>query len=81
MKNVNFLSYFSKASTGNLDGTKGTFYIADEENIMGMVTNLGLYRDEEPIKYDNYYIQREKRKWRSSLLSPFTATIHAILFK
>ncbi|XP_065205116.1 multiple inositol polyphosphate phosphatase 1-like [Planococcus citri] len=70
----------SKASTGNLEGKKGAFYFADDENVMGMVTKLGLYRDEEPIKHDNYQFQSTNRKWRSSSLSPYTATMHAIVF-
>ncbi|XP_065205115.1 multiple inositol polyphosphate phosphatase 1-like [Planococcus citri] len=59
---------------------KGTFYFADDENLMGMITKMGLYHDDVPLKHDNYQFQKRNRKWRSSSLSPFTATLHVVLF-
>ncbi|XP_065205117.1 multiple inositol polyphosphate phosphatase 1-like [Planococcus citri] len=73
------MNKLSNAAKGTF-GKKGTFYFADEENFMGFITKMGLFRDEKPPKHDNYNLQKQNRKWRSSLLSPSIATTHVILF-
>jgi len=50
------------------------------ENIIPLVTALGLFKDDEPLKASNFE-KSHNRNFKSSLLSPFSSNVAFILNK
>lgn len=49
--------------------------------IFPTTVKLGLYRDEEPLKHDNYQEMVDGRKWRVAFFNSFASNIAAVLYK
>ncbi|XP_065205104.1 multiple inositol polyphosphate phosphatase 1-like isoform X2 [Planococcus citri] len=60
---------------------KGKFLFSHMETIIPTTVKLGLYKDEEPLRHDNYQKMIKKRKWRLAQFDPFAANIIAVLYK
>lgn len=76
--------FFSEADTLPADKPnkiKAHFYFAHSKTMKSVLVKLGLFRDDEPLRHDNYEELKEKRKWRSSFMDPFAANIIAILYE
>lgn len=73
--------YCRQASKNENGSPVGTYYFGHSETILPAIVKLNLYRDEEPLKHDNFEKLKDNRKWRTSQLSPFAANLIAVLFK
>lgn len=49
--------------------------------ILPTTVKLGLNRDDEAPKHDNYDLMKDDRKWRLALFDSFAANIIAVLYK
>ena len=50
------------------------------ENILPLVTSFNLFKDEVPLKGDNYYDQAH-RLFKSNIITPFSSNIALVLLK
>ncbi|KAG0410834.1 hypothetical protein HPB47_012038 [Ixodes persulcatus] len=56
-------------------GLRASLYFSHAEALKKLMTRLGIHKDHEPLTADVYCDVREKREWRSSYYSPFTANL------
>ncbi|CAN8007687.1 unnamed protein product, partial [Ixodes pacificus] len=61
-------------------GLRASVYFSHAGALKKLMTRLGIHKDREPLTADAYCDVREKRKWRSSYYSPFTANLGIVLF-
>lgn len=57
---------------------KATLYFTHSGTLLKMLSHLGLYRDERPLRHDNY---DEHRLWRSSRIDAFATNIAFVSYK
>lgn len=46
-----------------------------------LLVSMGVLRDEENLRADNFELHRDNRKWRSSVMGPFTANMAVIKYE
>ena len=51
------------------------------ENVIPLVTALGLFKDDEPLKASNFELKGHDRRFKSSLMSPFSSNVAFVLHK
>lgn len=61
----------------NKSGPKVVANFAHSANIQLLVTAMGVFKDQEPLRADNFY-QQKRRKFRISRIDPFSANLVAI---
>lgn len=59
---------------------RGVFRFASSGTLTSLLTILGLYKDTEPLRADNY-LQQSKRQFRLSYMVPMSANIALVLFE
>lgn len=62
------------------EGPKVVAYFTHASAIQLFLTSLGLVRDSEALRGDNFD-QMRKRNWRTSTISPFAANLAAVRYK
>lgn len=73
--------YYRDAINGKSAVKKGSFYFSQTPQVTSTMVSLGLYRDDEALKQNNYEKMKDSRKWRSSRIDAFTANILAVVYK
>lgn len=58
----------------------GVFRFSHSGLLLKVYARMGLFQDATPPRADNFR-QQSSRKWRSSLIDPFTANLALVLFK
>ncbi len=58
----------------------GTFYFSHSSSITTLLTLLGLYEDEAPLRHDNLD-EMGGRKYRSSLIGAFASNVGFVLYE
>ncbi|XP_065205110.1 multiple inositol polyphosphate phosphatase 1-like [Planococcus citri] len=71
----------SKAAKNAGNVAKGKFLFTHCETIIPTTVKLGLQKDNEPLKLENYQKLVEKRKWRSTYFDSFAANIMVALYR
>lgn len=71
---------FSKLEGTTEGQPSGIFYFTHEKQINMLISRLGFNKDPQPPTHDNYDTMA-KRKFRSSLLLPFTSNMMAVFYK
>lgn len=66
------------AAVNGLKYKKGVFYFGHAETTIPLMTLLGLFHDERPLKADNYRQQRD-RQFRTSKISSFSSNVAFVL--
>lgn len=59
---------------------RGVFRFASSGTLISLLTLLGLYKDSEPLRADNY-LEQSKRRFKMSNLAPMSANVALILFE
>lgn len=59
---------------------RGTFYFTHSEAVLPFVSLLGLYKDNEGPRHDNFEAMRD-RKYRTSKIGSFTNNVGMVLFE
>ncbi|XP_046397097.1 multiple inositol polyphosphate phosphatase 1 [Ischnura elegans] len=73
------LDRFRSRALGKDSQKKGIFYFTHSGTLLKLISRLGLYKDEEKLRSDNFSLL--KRKWRTSELDSFGTNLAFILFK
>ncbi len=55
-------------------------YFGHASGIQLLLTTLGFHVDNDVLRADNFY-QMKQRKWRSSVLSPFTSNLAVVTYE
>lgn len=76
----NLIERFSKLENSTTGQPSGIFYFAHGAQVNMLSSRLGFNKDSQPLTYENYNVMT-KRKFRSSLVLPFTANIMAVFYK
>lgn len=71
---------FSKLEDSTSSNPSGIFYFAHGAQLNMLSSRLGFNKDSQPLTHENYNVMT-KRKFRSSLILPFTANIMAVFYK
>ncbi|XP_019773092.2 multiple inositol polyphosphate phosphatase 1 [Dendroctonus ponderosae] len=71
---------FEKTVQGFSDGNKVTALFTHAATMQAVYSTLGIAKDYEPLKSDNYRKQ-QRRMWRTSLINPFAANLVAVLYQ
>jgi len=58
-----------------------SLYFGHTETLLPFYSLLGLFLDEKPLTASNFLQHKEKRKFRSSIISPFAANIGFTLYE
>jgi hypothetical protein len=58
----------------------GVFYFSHDTDMQLFFTSLGVGKDRRNITHSNY-ASMARRKWRTSLLTPFQSNFAAVFFK
>ncbi len=53
---------------------RGTFYFTHSSAILKFITYLGLHKDKENLRHDNFH-RMKSRRWRTSLFNSFSANV------
>lgn len=59
---------------------KAVIYFTHSGTILKLLAHLGLYKDEEDLRHDNFH-KNLHRHWRVSKIDSFGSNIAAVLFK
>jgi hypothetical protein len=71
--------HYSKLEKGEKQPS-GVFYFSHDTDMQLFFTSLGIAKDSAALTHSNY-ASMGKRKWRTSLLTPFAANFAAVFFK
>ncbi len=71
----NVLENFENVTRGISGEENGVFYFSHTGAILKFLSHLGLFRDDQPLRHDNYEAMRTSRKWRTSLFNSFGANV------
>ncbi|KAJ9582182.1 hypothetical protein L9F63_003469 [Diploptera punctata] len=74
-----FMSRFREIEDGNVQPT-GVFYFTHRKMIQLVLAHLEIAKDDEHLTHTNYMAMKN-RKWKSSLISPFSSNLAAVFFK
>ena len=64
----------------NTTKTKVLLQFSHAGSIKKVYSIFGLFKDDDPLKADNICSQ-ENRKWRSSMIAPFTSNLALVLYE
>jgi len=67
-------------SDDNLNSKNGIFYFTHSGTILKMLGLLGLYKDEDELRHDNY-LKMQNRQWKTSQIDAFGSNLAFILYK
>lgn len=67
-------------SDKSLESHNGIFYFTHSGTILKMLGLLGLFKDVENLRHDNY-LEMENRQWRTSKIDAFGSNIAFVLYK
>ncbi|XP_071450920.1 multiple inositol polyphosphate phosphatase 1 isoform X2 [Hetaerina americana] len=73
------LDRFRSRAAGGDPQKKGVFYFTHSGTLLKLISRLGLYKDEEKLRSNNF--SKAYRKWRVSLLDSFGTNLAFILFR
>lgn len=59
---------------------KAVFYFTHSGTILKFLTHLGLYKDSDSLRHDNYHKHIE-RLWKTSKIDSFASNIAFVLYK
>lgn len=59
---------------------KATFYFSHSKSLHQLLTALGLYKDDIPLKGNNYR-RHTRREWRASFFGQFASSVIVVLYK
>ncbi|XP_066140540.1 multiple inositol polyphosphate phosphatase 1 [Euwallacea fornicatus] len=71
---------FEKTVQGYPDGNKVTALFTHAATMQAVYTTLGIAKDQELLKADNYKKQ-QKRLWRTSFINPFASNLVIVLYQ
>ncbi|RZC41928.1 multiple inositol polyphosphate phosphatase 1 [Asbolus verrucosus] len=71
---------FERTVNGNSNGNKVTVFFTHSVTIQTFLTAMGIAKDDEPLRADNYFRQT-RRKWRTSSIDPFASNLAAVLYQ
>ncbi len=74
----NVLENFENVTRGTDDEENGIFYFSHSGAILKFLSYLGLYKDEEPLRHDNYDRMGD-RLWRTSNFNSFGSNVAFVL--
>ncbi|BES97755.1 Multiple inositol polyphosphate phosphatase [Nesidiocoris tenuis] len=60
---------------------EAVFYFTHSGTLLKLLSHLGLYKDEFPLKHDTAQPLRERRQWRVSEIDAFGTNVVFVLFK
>ncbi|XP_050545652.1 multiple inositol polyphosphate phosphatase 1-like isoform X2 [Daktulosphaira vitifoliae] len=63
-----------------LDSHNGIFYFTHSGTVLKMLGVLGLYKDNDNLRHDNFW-EMENRQWRTSKIDAFGSNLIFVLFK
>jgi multiple inositol-polyphosphate phosphatase/2,3-bisphosphoglycerate 3-phosphatase len=67
-------------SNKDLNSKNGIFYFTHSGTILKMFGVLGLFKDENELKHDNY-IEMKNRQWRTSKIDAFASNLAFVLYE
>lgn len=79
MKDV--LENFENVTVNRKTEENGIFYFTHSGTILKLLTHLGLFRDSEQLRHDNFDKMRNSRLWKTSLIDTFGSNIGFVLQK
>lgn len=63
------------------DSRKVYAYFSHSSGIQLLLTALGFNRDNENLRADNFFLMKDSRKWRASVVSPFTSNLAVVTYE
>ncbi|CAH0563865.1 unnamed protein product [Brassicogethes aeneus] len=71
---------FQKTVDGYGDGNKATFLFTHSDTIAATLSAMGIAKDPQPLRADNYY-QQTRRMWKQSNILPYASNLVAVLYQ
>ena len=59
---------------------KGIFYFGHDGTMMPVTSLFGLFKDGTDLRADNYEDLKRHRKFRTSIISPFSTNLNLVLY-
>nr|CAI5819599.1 unnamed protein product [Callosobruchus analis] len=75
-----FYDRFERTVNGNGDGVRATYFFSNSATMQTVLTALGIAKDYNPLKADNYHTQTS-RNWKTSLIDPFASNLVSVLYQ
>jgi len=79
-QNFKLLASNSRIASGVDRSPYGVFYFSHEGTLGKVMARLGLFRDSEPLRADNF-IWNIGRQWRTARVLPFASNMVFVLFR